>query len=124
MRPAEKVFKKVRIAVVVFGAAALGMALYLSDIVELFIAGITLNIIFTPVALLALLKKDVYKYKFAAFASLLSGTIVIASLFTFGFVSGDSSILKIAFVPATIVATIAMFIGIGIKNRKLKKEII
>lgn len=120
--PAEKVFKKVRIAVVVFGAAALGMALYLSDIVELFIAGITLNIIFTPVALLALLKKDVYKYKFAAFASLLSGTIVIASLFAFGFISGDSSILKIAFVPATIVATIAMFIGIGIKNKKLKSE--
>jgi hypothetical protein len=106
---------------VVFGAAALGMALYLSDIVELFIAGITLNILFTPVTLLALIKKDVYKYKYAAFSSVVSGTIVITTLFAYGFISGESSILKIAFVPATIVATIALFIGIWVKNMKSKK---
>ncbi len=120
-KPKEKVFKQVRLAVVVFGAAALGMALYLSDIVELFIAGITLNILFTPVTLLALIKKDVYKYKYAAFSSVVSGTIVITTLFAYGFISGESSILKIAFVPATIVATIALFIGIWVKNMKSKK---
>lgn len=119
-KPKDKVFKQVRIAVVVFGALALGMALYMADIVELFIAGITLNIIFTPITLLALIKKDVYKYKFAAFTSILSGTIVIASLFAYGFIIDDSGILKIAFVPATIVATIAMFIGVWIRNRKEK----
>lgn len=119
----EKTFKFVRIAVVIFGAAALGMALYMADIVELFIAGITLNILFTPVTLLALIKKDVYQYKFAAFASVLSGVIVIASLFIYGFITKDSGILKIAFVPATLVATIAMFIGIWIKNRNLKNQI-
>ena len=118
----EKTFKRVRLAVVVFGAAALGMALYMADIVELFIAGITLNIIFTPITLLALIKKDVYKYKFAAFASVLSGVIVIAALFIYGFVSKDSVILKIAFVPATIVATIAMFVGIWIGKLKRIKQ--
>ncbi len=121
-KPNEKVFKQVRIAVVVFGAAALGMALYMADIVELFIAGITLNILFAPVTFLALIKKDVYKYKFAAFSSILSGTIVITALFTYGFISDDDGILKIAFVPATIVATIAMFIGIWIKKIKDKSK--
>ncbi|PLX07785.1 MAG: hypothetical protein C0596_09285 [Marinilabiliales bacterium] len=120
-KPNDKVFKQVRIAVVVFGALALGMALYMADIVELFIAGITLNIIFTPVTLLALIKKDVYKYKFAAFSSILAGTIVIAALFAYGFIIDDSGILKIAFVPATIVATIAMFLGIWVRNGKERK---
>ncbi len=118
--PKEKTFKKVRIAVIVFGAACLGMALYLPDIVELFIAGITLNILFTPVCLLALIKKDVYSYKYAAFASVLSGTIVISVMFAYGFITGNSGILKIAFVPATLVATIAMFIGIWIKKLKTR----
>ena len=104
---ADKTFKKVRLAVVVFG-----MALYLSNIVELFIAGITLNIIFTPVALLALHKTDVYKYKYAAFASIFSGAVIIITMFTYGFISGDSSMLKIAFVPATLVATIVLLVGI------------
>jgi hypothetical protein len=114
----NRFYIQIRIAVVVFGAIALAMALYFSDIVELFIAGITLNILFTPVCILALIKKDVYKYKFAAFYSILSGTIVIISLFTYGFISAQEGILKIAFVPATIVATIALFIGIYIHNKK------
>jgi solute:Na+ symporter, SSS family len=114
----SKTFKKVRWAVLIFGAASLAMALYLPNIVELFIAGITLNIIFTPVALLALIKKDVHRYKKSALASILAGTIVIASLFAIGFLSGDTGILKIAFVPATIVATIAMFVGMGFEKRK------
>ncbi|MDD2635090.1 MAG: sodium:solute symporter family protein [Bacteroidales bacterium] len=118
----DKVFKRVRIAVVVFGAVALAMALYLPDIVELFIAGITLNIIFTPITFLALIKKDVYKYKYAAFASILSGAIVITALFTYGFISNNSGILKISFVPATIVATIAMFIGIWVQKSKDKQN--
>jgi solute:Na+ symporter, SSS family len=116
----ETHFKRIRIAVVVFGAMALGMALYFSDIVELFIAGITLNILFAPVCLLALIKKDVYKYKYAAFYSILSGTVVIAALFSYGFISMQDGILKIAFVPASIVATIVLFIGIIIHKHKNK----
>ncbi len=114
----DKTFKHVRIAVVIFGAMALAMALYLADIVELFIAGITLNILFTPVTLFALIKKDVYRYKFAAFASILSGTIVITAIFTYGFITENSQVLKIAFVPSTIIATIVMFVGVYIKKRK------
>lgn len=120
----EKIFRRVRFAVVIFGAAALGMALYMADIIELFIAGITLNILFTPVTLLALIKKDVYKYKYAAFASVLSGIVVISILFAYGFISNDSSILKIAFVPATIIATLTMFIGIWIVNKKQASKIL
>ncbi len=116
----NEIFRKVRIAVVIFGALALGMALYLPDIVELFIAGITLNIIFTPITILALLKKDVYRYKKAAFYSILSGTLVIAILFIIGFINQNSGILKIAFVPATIVATISLFLGIWFEKQNHK----
>lgn len=117
----ETHFKRIRIAVVVFGAFALAMALYLPDIVELFIAGITLNILFAPVCFLALIKKNVYKYKFAAFYSILSGTIVILAIFIYGFVNVEEGILKIAFVPATVVATKVLLIGMLLQNRKEKK---
>lgn len=117
----KKHFKQIRIAVILFGALALGMALYFADIVELFIAGITLNIIFAPICLLALIKKDVYKYKYAAFYSILSGTFVITILFIYGFISLQDGILKIAFVPATIVATVVLIIGIARENHKTKK---
>jgi solute:Na+ symporter, SSS family len=105
-------FKRIRIAVVIFGAMALAMALYFANIVELFIAGITLNIVFAPVCLFALLKKDVHKYKFAAFYSILSGIIVIAFLFLLGFVTMQPKILMIAFVPATLVSSVVLFIGV------------
>jgi membrane protein DedA with SNARE-associated domain len=39
-------------------------------------------------------------------------------LFAIGFISGDTRILKIAFVPATIVATIAMFVGMGFEKKR------
>ncbi len=104
-------FKRIRIAVVVFGAASLGIALYFADIVELFIAGITLNIIFAPVCLFALLKRDAFKYKYVAFYSILSGTLVIAVMFIFGFVYTDSGLLKIAFIPATILSAIVLLVG-------------
>ncbi|MFO8066239.1 MAG: sodium:solute symporter family protein [Bacteroidales bacterium] len=115
-------FLKIRIGVVVFGAIALALALYFADIVELFIAGITLNILFTPVSILALVKKDVYKYKYAAYASIATGTIVIAAFFTYGFITLHDGILKIAFIPATIMATIALLIGMWYQNRKKSKQ--
>ena len=119
----ETTFKRVRIAVVVFGAFALTMALGFADIVNLFIAGITLNILFTPITFLALIKKDVYKYKYAAFYSVLSGTIVIVVLFVMGFTTDNDSLLKMAFIPATLVATIALFIGMKIQNIKDKVKL-
>jgi Na+/proline symporter len=117
----NEVFRKVRLSVVIFGALALGMALYLPDIVELFVAGITLNIIFTPITILALVKKDVYRDKKAAFYSILSGTFVIAILFVLGFINQNSGILKIAFVPATIVASLSLIIGICFEKQSHKK---
>ncbi len=110
-------FKRIRIAVVFFGAIALAMALYFSDIVELFIAGITLNILFAPICLFALIKKDVYKYKFIAFYSILSGAVVIAAFFIYGFVTLQEDILKIAFVPATVVAAIVLITGVVLKKK-------
>ncbi|MEA3448705.1 MAG: sodium:solute symporter family protein [Bacteroidota bacterium] len=107
-----KSFKYMRIAVFLFGAVALTMALFFANIVNLFVAGITMNILFTPITILALVKKDVYKYKFAAFSSIISGAIVILALFVYGFATHNDSILKMAFIPATLVATIALFIGL------------
>lgn len=117
----ESSFKRVRIAVIVFGAIALAMALFFADIVNLFVAGITMNILFTPITVLALIRKDVYKYKKAAFASILSGTVVILIIFTIGFSSHNDSLLKMAFVPATIVATISLFIGLFAYKQKSKR---
>ncbi len=116
----EKHILRIRIGVVIFGALALCMALYFADIVELFIAGITLNIIFTPICLLALIKSDVYKYKYAAFASILAGTIVIVSIFTYGFITLQEGILRIAFIPATIIALITLLAGIWYNKHKKK----
>ncbi|MFP4663929.1 MAG: sodium:solute symporter [Bacteroidales bacterium] len=113
-----KSFRYMRFAVFIFGALALIMALFFADIVNLFVAGITMNIIFTPITLLALIKKDVYKYKFAAFASLTSGTLVILILFVYGFATGNDSVLKMAFIPATIVAGIALLIGLRRHKKK------
>jgi solute:Na+ symporter, SSS family len=114
----ENAVKRIRIAVIIFGMLALGMALFFADIVNLFVAGITLNIIFTPITFLALIKKDVYKYKFAAFYSILSGTIIIIILFTIGFATNNDSLLKMAFIPATLIAGITLLIGIWIQNRR------
>ncbi len=116
----KKSFRYIRFAVFGFGALALIMALFFADIVNLFVAGITMNILFTPITILALVRKDVYKYKFAAFGSIISGTIVILILFTIGFATGNDSLLKMAFIPATIVATIALFIGLWRHKRKAK----
>lgn len=117
----ESSFKRVRMAVIFFGAIALAMALFFADIVNLFVAGITMNILFTPITVLALIRKDVYKYKKAAFASILSGTIVILVIFILGFSTQNDSLLKMAFVPATIVATISLFIGLFAYKQRLKR---
>ncbi len=117
----ETSFKRIRIAVIIFGAIALTMALFFADIVNLFVAGITMNILFTPITLLALIRKDVYQYKRAAFWSVLSGTGVILVIFIVGFSTGNDSLLKIAFVPATIIATIGLFIGLNLEKRRQRK---
>jgi solute:Na+ symporter, SSS family len=114
-------FRYMRIAVFLFGAMALAMALFFADIVNLFVAGITMNILFTPITILALIKKDVYKYKFAAFSSILTGVVVILILFVYGFATHNDSVLKMAFIPATIVATIALFVGLWRQKRKRKR---
>jgi solute:Na+ symporter, SSS family len=110
-------FKRIRIAVVIFGALALAMALLFANIVNLFVAGITMNILFTPITLLALLRKDVYRYKKSAFASILSGAIVIIVLFSIGFATQNDSILKMAFIPSTFIATIVLLLGLKLEKK-------
>lgn len=116
----EKTIKLIRNGVILFGTASLAMAIYLPNIVELFVAGITLNIIFTPIVLLVLIKKDVYRYKYAAFWSIISGSVVIAIIFAFGFISMNSELLKIAFVPATLISTVFLVFGIFVRDKKDK----
>lgn len=118
----DKTYRRVRYAVVIFGALALSMALFFADIVNLFVAGITMNILFTPITILALIRKDVYKYKLAAFSSILWGTAVILIMFIYGFATGNDSILKMAFVPASLVATIALFTGLWIQKKREKRK--
>ncbi len=49
--------------------------------------------------------------------ALLLGQLLLLHFFAIGFMSGDDGILKIAFVPATIVATIAMFVGMWFEKK-------
>ena len=116
----KKLYKKIRIISIFFGLTALAMALILPKIVDLMVVGIASIVIFAPVSFLALIKKDVYKYKKQALYSLLFGFIVNLTFFTWGTLAPDQMNNKSSFIPAFIVSALVLVIGVAIKNRKLK----
>ncbi len=117
----RKLHKSIRIISIFFGFIALLMALVLPKIVDLMVVGIASIVIFAPVSFLALIKKDVDKYKKQALYSLLFGFIVNITFFTWGTLAPDQMNNKSSFIPAFIVASLVLLIGVAIKNRKLKK---
>lgn len=113
----EKHFQ-IRIATIAFGIIALIIALLFPKIVDLMVVGIGTIVIFIPVTLLALTKKNVIRYNKIALWSILSGFIVNLIFFIGGLIFTESLEPKSSFIPAFITAALVLFIGIRIKNRQ------
>ncbi|MCB0807457.1 MAG: hypothetical protein KDC05_16815, partial [Bacteroidales bacterium] len=104
----KHIHKQIRIAAIVFGIIALGMALLLPKIIDLMVVGIATIVIFVPVTFLALIRKDVYRFRKIAVISVISGFVVNLFFFTWGTISPDQFQPKSSFVPAFISSAIVL----------------
>lgn len=119
----EQVFKKVRIAVIIFGVVAMAIALSFPNIVDLMVVGVSTISIFVPITLFALIRKDVYRFRAIAFASILAGFVINLIFFTYGILEPDKFSAKSSFIPAFIVATLVLVIGIPIAKALRKTSL-
>jgi SSS family solute:Na+ symporter len=110
----KHIYKELRIATIVFGIVALGMALLLPKIVDLMVVGIATIVIFVPVTFLALIKPDVYRFHKVASASIISGFIVNLFFFAWGTLAPEKFEPKSSFIPAFIVALCVLLIGMKV----------
>jgi sodium/proline symporter/sodium/pantothenate symporter len=114
----KHIHKEIRIAAIIFGLIALGMALILPKIVDLMVVGIATIVIFVPITFLALIKDNVYKYRKVAILSILSGFIVNLFFFTWGMVKPEQFQSKSSFIPAFIIASLLLLLGVYFINKK------
>lgn len=115
----EKAHFMIRIATVVFGLIALFIALVFPNIVDLMVVGISTITIFAPITLFALLRKDAFNYRKVALASILSSFVVNVLFFTWGILEPEQFQAKSSFVPAFIVATLVLVIGVLVTKKKI-----
>jgi len=108
----EKAHLMIRIATIVFGLIALFISLVFPNIVDLMVVGISTITIFAPITLLALISKKAFVYRRAALWSILSGFIVNLFFFTWGIVSPEQFQAKSSFIPAFIIATLVLIVGV------------
>jgi Na+/proline symporter len=110
-----------RLATIFFGIIALAMALVFPYIVDLMVVGISTITIFAPITLFALIKKEkVYSYRKAALWSILSGFVLNAVLFVWGILIPEQFESKNSFVPAFVVATLVLIMGVKLTKTKMK----
>jgi len=114
----EKSYVFIKYATVIFGVVALFMALVFPYIVDLMVVGISTIAIFVPITFYALIKKDVYQFRKAALASILSGFVVNLILFVYGIILPEQFEAKSSFVPAFILATLVLVIGIKLTKKE------
>lgn len=117
----KHIHKEIRIAAIIFGFIALGMALILPKIVDLMVVGIATIVIFVPVTFLALIKDNVYRYHKIAVVSVLCGFVVNLFFFTWGTLSPEQFEPKSSFIPAFIVASFTLIIGVVYVNKEKSK---
>lgn len=110
---------EIRVATVVFGIIALGLALILPKIVDLMVVGIATIVIFVPITFLALIKSHVYPYRKIAVISIISGFVVNLLFFTWGMLAPDQFQSKSSFIPAFIVASIVLTLGILLHKKRI-----
>lgn len=117
----QHIHKQIRIAAIVFGFIALGMALILPKIVDLMVVGLATIVIFVPITFLALIKENVFSYhRIAAVISVLSGFIVNIIFFTWGTLYPENFEPKSSFIPAFIVSALTLLAGVAFVKKDPK----
>jgi Na+/proline symporter len=111
---------EIRIAAIVFGFIALGMALMLPKIVDLMVVGLATIVIFVPATLLALLKDDVHRYHRTAFFSIAGGFLANLLFFAGGILWPEQFEAKSSFIPAFLVSVIIMLSGYLANRNKMQ----
>lgn len=114
----EKAHLMIRIATIIFGIIALFVALVFPNIVDLMVVGISTITIFAPITLFALISKNAFAHRKVALASILIAFFINLILFIYGILYPDQFQAKSSFVPAFIVGSLVMFIGVLISKPK------
>jgi len=94
------------------------MALVFPKIVDLMVVGLATIVIFVPVTFLALIKKDVHRYRATALASIVTGFVVNLFFFVWGIQSPEQFEPKASFIPAFIVSFLTLLFGMLLTRRK------
>ncbi len=120
----KKSYRVIRITTIIFGIIALFMALVFPYIVDLMVVGISTIALFVPITFLALIKDDVYRYRRAALASILSAFVVNVALFSWGTLRPEQFSAKSSFIPAFILAAMVLIVGVALtkKTRNLQNH--
>ena len=111
--------RKILITTFIFGIIAMLMALVFPFIVDLMVIGLATIVIFAPITIMALSMKDAWRYRKLALASILSGFIVNLCFFIAGILFPEQIEIKASFIPAIIVASLVLLIGLFIKIKLL-----
>lgn len=108
----------IRVISLVFGILALFIALSFPNIVDLMVVGISMIVIYTPITLIALSKKDPYRYRYVAFISVVLAFIVNLTFFLLGVFLPEQFNPKTSFIPAFLVAVISTLLGMLLVKKK------
>jgi Na+/proline symporter len=117
----KKTHQYIRAATILFGLVALFVSLVFPKIVDLMVIGISTITIFAPITLFALINKEASRYKKSALWSILSGFTVNFLFFTWGILNPEQFQAKSSFVPAFVVASIVLLIGIYLTKKRNAK---
>ena len=107
----KKAHNMIKIATFVFGFIALFVALVFPNIVDLMVVGISTITIFAPITLFALIKKNAFAYRKIVLVSLLVAFFVNFFFFVLGINYPESFNPKSSFVPAIIIETLVLLVG-------------
>jgi len=114
--------KKIRYISFAFGILALFIALVFPKIVDLMVVGISMIIIYTPLTLIALLKKDPYQYRYVGFISVMLAFVVNLTFFMLGIFLPEQYNSKSSFIPAFLIAVISTLIGMAFVKKQSNKH--
>lgn len=109
--------KRILITTFAFGIIAMITALIFPNIVDLMVIGLATIVIFAPITVLALSNKNPWKYRKLALASVLSGFMVGLVFFIGGLIYPEQIEIKASFIPAFIVASLVLMLGMLFKNK-------
>ena len=119
----KHIHKEIRIATLLLGIIALGMALLLPKIIDLMVVGIATIVIFVPITFLALIRKEVFQFRRMVVISIIAGFVINLFFFTWGTIAPDQFEAKSSFIPAFIISAMVLILGLLFsscrhKNRK------